>query len=134
MERVSAAWVAGDYEALRELLHPEGVWFLVSASSRMYFDPDEFVDAIRDAREHTVYEFNPMTHDPLGARVLLGSCFIRTPIPAAGVGHNMSRYTFLLEVRDGLFFRSETFASEQEARSAFLRGWGRPEIGSIVAP
>jgi hypothetical protein len=38
-------------------------------------------------------------------------------------GHTLGRYYLLLEVRDGLFYRSESFPSEAAARAAAAAGW-----------
>jgi ketosteroid isomerase-like protein len=117
MERVSVAWEGGDYETLRSLLHP----YVVVEKPRMITDPDELVDAIRDAQQRTAYQFRPTKYVELSEHVLLGTCTIRTAV--RGGGHIVAPYVFLLEVRDELFYRRELFPSQQAAHEAFESGW-----------
>jgi len=124
MERVSVAWERGDYDRLRTLLHPAGSWYLVTEHPRTITDPDELVEAIRHAKQDTVYDFQPMRYVALSDYVPLGLCYIRTPL-AGGSGHQIGRYVFLLEVRDELFYRSECFRTDDEAMAAFEAGWQR---------
>jgi len=123
MERVGAAWAAGDLELLRSLLHPEGSWMFIDVAPRLIQDRDELIRAIRGAQDDARYRLGPITHKPLDGRVVLGSCQVRTTL-SGGKGHRIARYVFLLEVRDGLFYRSEVFPGEDAARAAFARGWG----------
>lgn len=125
MRSVSQAWKREDYGWLRELLHPDGTWFLLDDNPRFIVGREAFVEAIERAQRETVLDFSNDAYEPLGETVLLGSCEIRTPFPGGRGGFSTGHYFFLLEVRDGLFARSESFASEQAAREAFARGWGR---------
>lgn len=118
MEWLSAAWERGEYESVRALLHPEGSWTFVTTERRTFTDPDAFVDAIRYAQENTSYKLFTVSHEVLGDSVLLASAYVRTPA-RAGRGHNVGRHFFLVEVRDDLFYSSEHFPSEAEARAAF---------------
>jgi hypothetical protein len=113
----------GDYPTLRTLLHPSGSWEFVSTNVRIFSDPDELVDAIRHEQERKTYKLYTVTHEPLAASVVLAGAYIRTA-RAGGRGHGVGRQAFLCEVRDGLFFRSEAFPSEAQARAAFESGWG----------
>jgi ketosteroid isomerase-like protein len=122
MSGVSRAWELGDLRSLRKLLHPDGVWMFVGAEPRAISDPDELIEAIREEQETTAYNLSPHTNHELSENVVLATGFIRTALPN-GRGHRMSHYAFLTEVRDGLFHRSEVFASEEEAREAFWAGW-----------
>jgi hypothetical protein len=122
MERVSLAWETGDYPTLRTLLHPQGSWVFVSGNVRTIFDPDELVEAIRREQERTSYKLYTVTNESLGETVTLASAYIRASVGTTG--HRVGRHAFLCELRDGLFFRSEHFHSEHEARAAFDDGWG----------
>jgi ketosteroid isomerase-like protein len=135
MRDVSAAWKGRDYRMLRDLLHPDGVWFLpdgmqllVGDRPRFILGLEELIEAI--ARANTSLDFGDDVYEPLSDAVVLGSCHIRTPLPGRHRGHrDLGRYVFLLEVRDRLFFRSESFSSEDAAREAFGRGWGSSRSG-----
>jgi hypothetical protein len=122
MSGVSRAWELGDLRSLRKLLHPEGAWFFVGAEPRAISDPEELIEAIRDEEATTAYNMSPITNHELSENVVLATGFIRTALPD-GRGHRMSHYAFLTEVRNELFYRSELFASEEEAREAFRAGW-----------
>jgi ketosteroid isomerase-like protein len=122
MERVGAAWAAGDLVLLRSLLHPGGSWMFIDIDPRLIQDRDELIRAIRDAQDDAMYRLGPITHKPLDGRVVLGSCQVRTTL-RGGAGHRIARYVFLLEIRDGVFYRSEIFPGEDAARAAFARGW-----------
>jgi len=132
MERVSLAWETGDYATLRTQLHPRGAWVFVSGNLRMIFDPDELVDAIRHEQENASYKLYSVTHESLGGTVVLAGAYIRTSVGTTG--QRCGRHTFLCEVRDGLFFRSEHFHSEHEARAAFDNGWGLQELAFEEGP
>jgi hypothetical protein len=122
MERVGAAWAAGNLRVLRPLLHPEGSWAFVDDSPRVINDPDELVDAIRELRRDPIYQVSNVRHTPLTDQILLGTCQVRTAMRNSR-GHRLARYYLLLEVRDGLFYRSESFPSEAAARAAAEAGW-----------
>lgn len=122
MEKVGAAWAGGDLQGLRVLLYPAGSWAFVDDGPRVINDPDELVDAIRELRRDPIYQVSKITHTPLTDRIVLGSCQVRTAMRNSR-GHMVARYFLLLEVRDGLFYRSESFPSEDAARAAFERGW-----------
>ena len=130
MRNVSVTWKIGDYETLRGLLHPDGMWFLVDDNPRFIVGVEEFIDAIARARHETVFDFSNDVYEPLSETILLGSCQIRTPLPGGRGGHILGRYHLLLEVRDGLFSRSESFPNEEAARAAFAVGWGRKVLTS----
>jgi ketosteroid isomerase-like protein len=117
MERLSIAWERGEYETLRALLHPNGSWALVSTETRTFTDPDEFVEAVRQAHEETGYNLFTVSHEQLTDSVLLARADVRTPA-RAGHGYDLARHFFLVEVRDGLFYSSRHFSREEEARSA----------------
>jgi ketosteroid isomerase-like protein len=123
MERVGAAWSSGDLDALRALLHPDGSWAFVDARPRVIQDTDRLLDAIRELQSDGLYQVSNITHQSLSEHVLLGTCQVRTSIRGRG-GHSLAPYFLLLEVRDGLFYRSESFPNESSARAAFARGWG----------
>jgi ketosteroid isomerase-like protein len=123
MRSVSGAWRSRDYEALRALLHPQGIWFLVDDHPRFIVGVDQFIEAIATAQQNTVFDFSNDVYEELAEGILLGHCQIRRPIPSPGHGHTVGRYYFLLEVRDGLFARSESFPTEDVAREAFAKGW-----------
>jgi hypothetical protein len=126
MERVSLAWESGDYPALRMLLHPAGSWVFIGGNVRTISDPDELVDAIRHEQERTGYKLYTVTNESLGEAVVLFGAYIRASVGTTG--HRCWRHTFLCEVRDELFFRSEHFHSEPEARAAVDAGWGPEEL------
>jgi len=130
MRQVSAAWKQRQYASLRELLHPDGMWFLVDDNPRFIVGRDEFVEAIARAQHETVFDFSNDKYEPLSETILLGAAHIRTPLPDGQHGHRLGRYHFLLEVRDGLFYRSECFPTEAAARAAFATGWGRRLLAS----
>jgi ketosteroid isomerase-like protein len=123
MRQVSITWKRGDYRALRKLLHPEGMWFLVDADPRFILGVSEFIDAIALAQRETVFDFSNDLYEELAEGVLLSQCQIRRPLRGSEHGHTLGRYFFLLEVRDGLFARSESFPTEVAARDAFEAGW-----------
>ena len=130
MRGVSAAWKGGDYRTLRDLLHPDGVWFLPDGMRVLVDDRPRFILGLEEltealARADANLDFGDVVYEPLSEAVVLGSCHIRTPLPGRHGGHHdLGRYIFLLEVRERLFFRSESFPSEDAARQAFGRGWG----------
>ena len=123
MDEAGAAWANGDLDVLRARLHPEGTWAFVDDRPRVINDPDRLIDAIREIQQDGLYQLSSIRHTPLSDRVVLGTCQVRTSIRGRG-GHNVRHYYLLLEVRDGLFYRSESFPSENGARAAFERGWG----------
>lgn len=131
MKRVTLAWETSDYPTLRKLLHSHGAWVFISDETRIVFDPDELVEAIRYAQERTNYKLYTVTHTALGRQVVLGSAYIRTPAGPGGVGHRLGRHVFLCGVRDSLFFRSESFRTEEEARAAFEAGWGAEDVSLV---
>jgi hypothetical protein len=92
MRRVSAAWKARQYASLRELLHPDGTWFLVDDNPRFIVGRDEFVEAIARAQHETVSDFSNDKYEPLSETILLGAAHIRTPLPDGQHGHRLGRY------------------------------------------
>ena len=128
MEWLSLAWERGEYATVRALLHPEGSWAFVTTETRTFTDPDEFVNAIRYAQENTSYKLFTVSHELLSDSLLLASAYVRTPANA-GSGHNLGRHYFLVEVRDGLFYSSEHFTSEDAVRAAFEKQ-RTPEVES----
>jgi hypothetical protein len=122
MERLSVAWERGEYGNVRALLHPNGSWALVSTETRTFTDPDEFVEAVRRAHEETGYNLFTVSHEQLADSVLLARADVRAPA-REGHGYDLARHFFLVEVRDGLFYSSEHFPGEEEARAA-LKGRG----------
>ena len=122
MERVGAAWAGGDLGVLRSLLHPAGTWAFVDDSPRVIHDPDELIEASRKVQRDPIYQVSNIRHMRLTDRVLLGSCQVRTAMRRSR-GHRVARYFLLLEVRDGLFYRSESFANEDVARATAEQGW-----------
>lgn len=127
MELVSAAWERGEYDTVRALLHPHGTWAFVTTEVRTFTDPDEFVDAIRVAQQRTSYKLFTFSHEQLDDSVLLASAYIRTPACTHN-GHSLGRHFFLVEVRDDLFYSSEHFKGEQEARAAFTVRAATPRL------
>jgi ketosteroid isomerase-like protein len=122
MERVGAAWAGGHLDLLRPLLHPEGTWAFVDDRPRVINDPDELVEAIRELQRDPLYRVSNVRHTPLTDQIVLGTCQVRTAMRNSR-GHRSARYHLLLEVRDGLFYRSESFPSEAAARAAAEAGW-----------
>src|SRR5689334_2529174 len=102
MRRASAAWKQRHYALMRNLLHPDGMWFVVDDNPRFIVGRDEFVDAIARAQQGTVFDFSNDVYEPLSETILLGAAHIRTPLPDGQHGYRLGRYHFLLEVRDGL--------------------------------
>lgn len=129
MERVGAAWAGRDLDVLRPLLHPAGSWAFVDDRPRVITDPDELVEAIRELQQDPLYQVSNVRHTPLTDRIVLGSCQVRTAMRNSR-GHTVAQYFLLLEVRDGLFYRSESFPSEVAARAAVDAGWA----SEVAAP
>jgi len=129
MESAGAAWASGDLDALHRLLHPDGTWAFVDAKPRMIKGPERLLEAIRELQHDGLYQVINVTHEPLSEHVVLGKCQVRTSFRDRG-GHRVARYVLLLEVRDGLFYRSESFPNESAARAAFADGWG-PKQSSV---
>jgi hypothetical protein len=119
MERVGVAWEHGDYEALLELLNPEGAWVFVTDQARVISGPTKLVEALRKAQETTNYKVYSVDNQQLSDSLFLSISVIRTPVSGDAGGHDLGRHVFLNEVRDGLLYRREHFVTETEARAAF---------------
>jgi ketosteroid isomerase-like protein len=133
MERVDIAWESGDYETLRALLHPDGSWVLLSSNEpRTITSRDELVEALKVVRETTNYRIYTMKHEVLSENVVLASGYVRTPA-RNGQGHDLAQRYFLLEAKDGLFYRRAQFLTEDEARMAFAEGWDAETVDRIPA-
>src|SRR5262249_61768565 len=122
MKRVTLAWETSDYPTLRKLLHSHGAWVFISDETRIVFDPDELVEAIRYAQERTNYKLYTVTHTALGRQVGLRSAYIRTPAGPGGGGRRPGRRAFPAGGPASRFFRRRAFPSEAERRGATQPG------------
>jgi hypothetical protein len=113
-QQIVSAWQERDWDRVRSLLHPEGLFESTAAGGRTV-DAEGFLNALIEA-DRTVYSVYGLSYEPLADGAVIVSGYVRQPRRR---GHSLSRVVWLVEVREGLAYRSTPFATRESALAEY---------------
>jgi hypothetical protein len=112
--QVVSAWQARDWDRLRSLLHPEGTFEPTTAGGR-FVDAEDLVGSL-EAADRTVFSVCGLTYEKLADDFAIAAGYVRHLHER---GHSLTRAVWLIEVRDGLAYRSTPFRSRKSALTEY---------------
>lgn len=117
IEAVAEAFGNGEWEALRSLYHDDALLCTMAAHERIV-GPDELVE-IFAALDSTTYQIGDTQTEAIDDHAVIVSGPLRYPQETGDTAY--AERSWLLTFKDGLVFRSNSYASAERARTAYLQ-------------
>jgi ketosteroid isomerase-like protein len=117
IEAVAEAFGNGDWDALRSLYHDDALLCTMAAHERIV-GPDELVE-IFAALDSTTYQIGDTQTEAIDDQAVIVSGPLRYPQESGDTAY--AAKSWLLTFKDGLVFRSNSYASPERARTAYLQ-------------
>lgn len=109
------AWSAGDYDAVRALVHPDCVVESHAHGEFTIVGCEHVIEQLESMRG-TLWAIGPMRVKELDEDMLLSHATVRMPLGSGG--HSVSSIYWLTTYRDGRIARTQAFRSEADALAA----------------
>jgi hypothetical protein len=115
IDAVADAFNRADWARLRVLYHDEARLSTVAAHERIV-GPDELVRIFAEL-ENTTYAIGETVTEAIDDDAVIVSGHMRYPLEDGGVAY--AEKSWVLTFKDGLLFRSKSYASTDKARTAY---------------